>query len=406
MNMNISMDNEDGPDEAFQVDSWVHFLGGMVERRKGLWKRFGGWETRMLSDHLAGTTVEQPVYIAGLARSGTTKLLEVLDWHPEVVTHRYRDFPLLYTPYLWNRFLDFMPRRDVDAAERAHKDGILVTPDSPEAFEEVLWMAFFPELHDPASNSVLDAATDNPDFESFYRDHIRKLLLVRGGRRYVSKGNYNVTRLEYLLKIFPTARFVIPVRDPFWHIASLMKQHRIFCEGQQDNPRAVLHLQRVGHFEFGLDRRPINADDDDEVGVIQDLWERGREVEAWARYWNHTHAYLAARLEQEPALRRAAFVVRYEDLCRAPGETMASIFAHCGLSVPHQLRRRADRSIRFPGYYRPDFSRQEVDVIHRCTGETAARFGLAPRRHQPRSGFAGRRINGAGVRAGYVPSGR
>src|SRR3546814_14155500 len=88
----------------------------------------------------------------------------------------------------------------------------MITPDSPEAFEEVLWMAFFPDLHDPTASSVLDERTDNAAFESFYRDHIRKLLRVRGGRRYLSKGNYSVTRLEYLLKVFPDARFILPVQ--------------------------------------------------------------------------------------------------------------------------------------------------------------------------------------------------
>lgn len=370
-------------DNAFQVDPWVHYLGKLVENREGLWRRVGGWETRLLSDSLSDVTVDQPVYISGLARSGTTKILEVLDWHPDVTTHRYRDFPLLHVPYLWNRFLDFVPRRNAELAERAHGDGIFITPDSPEAFEEVLWMAFFPEVHDPAKNSVLNEATENSEFETFYKDHIRKLLLVRGGKRYVTKGNYNITRLEYLLKLFPSARFVIPVREPVWHIASLMKQHGLFCKAQQGNPRALSHLQHAGHFEFGLDRRPINANDEEEVREIQGLWDRGREVEAWARYWNHTHVYVADRLENNPALAEAAMVVRYEELCRAPEDIVRSILEHCGLSTPAGILGRADRDIQFPTYYQPKFSERELEIIHCCTGTTAARFGLGYHQHSP-----------------------
>lgn len=368
--------NDSGYGNEFEVDPWVHYLGGLVERRERLWRRLGGWETRILSDSLSDVTVDRPVYVSGLARSGTTKLLEVLDWHPEVVTHKYRDFPLLHIPYLWNRFLDFVPRRGAEPAERAHRDGIFVGPNSPEAFEEVLWMAFFPGTHDPSRNSVLDGSTRNPEFERFYRDHIRKLLLVRGGSRYASKGNYNITRLEYLLRIFPNARFVVPVRDPVWHIASLMKQHKLFCKAQKGNPRAVTHLRRAGHFEFGLDRRPINADDHDEVGRIQSLWSQGREVEAWARYWSHTHAHVADRLDANPALQSAVQVVRYEQLCREPAATVESVLAHCGLSIPQELPARARRSIRFPKYYRPRFSDRELAIIRRCTDDTAARFGL------------------------------
>lgn len=382
--------NSSGHEKAFQVDPWVHYLGSLVENRERLWRRLGGWETRLLSDSLSEVSVEQPVYIAGLARSGTTKLLEVLDWHPDVVTHRYRDFPLLHIPYFWNRFLDFVPQRNTELAERAHGDGIYVTADSPEAFEEVLWMAFFPEVHDPDRSSVLNETTAHPEFETFYEDHIRKLLLARGGRRYVSKGNYNVTRLEYLLKIFPTARFVIPVRDPVWHIASLMKQHELFRKAQQGNPRAVRHLQRAGHFEFGLDRRPINANNRGEVKAIQELWQQGREVEGWARYWNHAHGYVADRLEQNPALAAATRVVRFEELCRAPAGTVRGVLEHCGLSAPEAMLQRADQSIQFPTYYRPKFSEQDLATIHRHTGATAARFGLRPRARPPSMARAGR----------------
>ena len=119
----------------------------------------------------------------------------------------------MFIPYWWNRFVDKAQNRTLEATERPHGDRIQITPESPEAMEEPLWMAFFPSAHDPAVSHSLGDRHDNPEFERFYRDHIRKLLLVRGGTRYASKGNYNVTRLEYLLRIFPDARFVIPIRE-------------------------------------------------------------------------------------------------------------------------------------------------------------------------------------------------
>src|SRR3546814_19735845 len=64
-----------------------------------------------------------------------------------------------------------------------------------EAFEEELWMAFFGQLHDPHRSAVLDAETDCPECERFFRDHLRKLLWVRRRPRYLSKANYNVTRM-------------------------------------------------------------------------------------------------------------------------------------------------------------------------------------------------------------------
>ena len=65
-------------------------------------------------------------------------------------------------------------------------------------------------------------------FEEFYCNHIRKILLSQGGTRYLAKANYNISRMKYLSKLYPEARFVILVRDPPEHIASLIKQHRLF----------------------------------------------------------------------------------------------------------------------------------------------------------------------------------
>jgi hypothetical protein len=259
-------------EDDFRVESWLHVLGGLVSRHRRLWTRLGDLESRLLAPELTRVRLRRPVYVTGLARSGSTLLLEILGRHPETVTHRYRDYPMLFTPYLWNRFLGIAPRRERPPVERSHRDGIQVTPESPEAFEEVLWMAFFANLHDPDANGVLDGHTCNAAFDAFYKDHIRKLLLARGGQRYVCKNNYNLTRLEYLLRLFPDARFLIPVREPVWHIASLMKQHRLFHEGLRDNPRARLHLQRAGHFEFGPDRTPVNAGDTVAVRRIQAAW--------------------------------------------------------------------------------------------------------------------------------------
>lgn len=362
---------------GFTVAGWMDRLGDFVVRHGSLWKALGNIETKLVLPDAADMPVDRPIYIAGLARSGSTILLETLARHPAVATHRYRDYPLIFTPYVWNRWLDRVARRDEQPGERTHRDGIAITSDSPEAFEEMLWMAFFPGLHDRSGDGGrLDGQNaENPAFEAFYRDHIRKLLAVRGGSRYVAKGNYNVTRLGYLKKLFPDARFVVPVRDPVWHIASLTKQHALFLEGERDNPRALRHLQRVGHFEFGQDRRAINPGGTQTAADVMALWRNGAEVEGWARYWALIHDYVADRLAADPALRAAALIVRYEDLCRAPRETIAEVLDHCGLAVENDFLEAAAGRIRFPGYYKPAFSDEERAVIGRETAMAARRFG-------------------------------
>ncbi len=361
-------------DGDFEVAGWVDRIGGHMERNPAFWTRLGNAESRFLRDDLEKIRIEAPIYVAGLARSGSTFLLEALASHDDTVTHRYKDFPPVFTPYWWNRFLGFMPKKDAAPAERAHKDGIKITEDSPEAFEEPLWMAFYPKLHDPGTTAVLGRDHANAAFEAFYRDHIRKLLLVRGGRRYLSKGNYNLTRLGYLQRLFADARFVLPIRAPAWHIASLIKQHRLFVKGLAGNRRATDHMRRVGHFEFGPDRRPINTGDDREIAAIQDLWAKGEEVEGQACYWAHLHGRIADQLEADDRLRDAVLIVAYEDLCAEPEAMVRTLFAHCRLDVTDDAVRELAAKVQFPSYYQPDFTEAERRMIDDITGPVAERF--------------------------------
>lgn len=360
---------------VFHVDGWTDRLGWLSSRYRSQMIALGNLETRLFADEIERIGIDRPIFIAGLARAGTTVLLESLERHPATVTHRYRDFPMVLTPVFWNRFLDRMPRRDAPPQERAHRDGISVTAESPEAFEEVLWMAFFPELHGAQRQDLLDGESGNPEFERFFRDHIRKLLWLRGGTRYLSKANYNLSRLEYLLRLFPDARIVIPIRDPIWHIASLVKQHRLFCQGQHEEPRALRHLQRAGHFEFGLDRRPIAADDPEAAREVAALWRDGREIEGWARYWAHLHGFVLRRLEGSQRLRDATLVVRHEDLCAAPQPTIERVLAHCGLAVTEAHCHALARRFHAPTYYSPTFSEPELKIIRSHTSAVAASFG-------------------------------
>lgn len=359
----------------FRVPLWQDLLGAWIDRQPKLWQRMGNRETAHLHAQLAGIDIGRPIYVCGLARSGTTILLELLASHPRTASHRYRDFPALFTPWLWNRFLDRARSRPGPVQERSHNDGILVNADSPEAFEEVLWSAFLPSAHDPDASAVLGPEHRDPDFEAFYADHLKKLLLLRSGTRYLAKGNYNIVRLGYLHRLFPDARFIIPVREPVWHIASLMQQHRRFCAIQAQDPRARRYMRRAGHFEFGLDRHPINTGAP-EIADVNRLWEAGRDLDGWALYWTLIHDHLTATVAADPALAAATLIVRYEDFCAAPAATLARVLEHCDLA-PEGLPEAAAARVQAPDYYRPGFSAAEEAEIRRITSPVARRLGYS-----------------------------
>ncbi len=355
---------------AFQVPLGTHLLSGFVHRHPRLWTALGNLESCSIRDEIEQIPIDRPIYVAGLARAGTTILLEMLSRHPIVATHQYRDFPGQFVPVWWNRGLR---KSSANPRERAHGDGLAVTESSPEAMEETLWMAFFRELHNSAANNVLDTESTNPAFEKFYRDHVRKLLLTRQRSRYVAKGNYNFTRFAYLQKLFPAAKFVAVIRHPRHHIASLIKEQRLFCAGEREFPRALAHMQRVGHFEFGLDRRAINVGD----GVaeeVRELWQRGEEVRGMARYWASLYGWFADQLERDSLLAAATQVVRYEDLCADPHFASEYLLSHCELDLSPVVAEFAWQ-IKAPSYYKPSFTDFDEKIIAEETDAVAKRFG-------------------------------
>src|SRR5262249_13588701 len=147
-------------DSPFYVPHLLHVLGGWVHRHRDYWLRLGRLESKLLSGQLGAVTPTNPVYVCGLARSGSTLLHEIVSAHPAVATHRVKDSPMLFIPY-WGRTASAR-LRPKPPRERAHRDRVMITTESPDAVEEMLWMAFFPRCHDPSVSNLLGAGDRHP----------------------------------------------------------------------------------------------------------------------------------------------------------------------------------------------------------------------------------------------------
>ncbi|HTU89830.1 MAG TPA: sulfotransferase [Gemmataceae bacterium] len=359
-------------DATFYVPPPLDFLGALVDRFPALWLRLGRLESSILSAELREIALTSPIYVCGLARSGSTMLHEMVAAHPGVATHRIKDYPLIFTPYWWRQATAGLPA--TPPRQRPHRDRIVITSESPDSLDEMLWMAFFPRSHDPSLSNVLRAEMRHSEFESFYRSHIRKLLLAERASRYVAKANYHVARLSYLVRLFPDVKLLIPVRSPMGHIASLMRQHEWFSQGQRKHRRALAYMRRSGHFEFGLDRRPMNLGDSQRVQSILRAWASGQDIRGWARYWAMVYDHIASVLNTDDRVRQAALVVRFERLCDAPAETLRTILEHCGLPEVERLIARFAPVIATPDYYAHSFSPAELAIIQEETASTARQW--------------------------------
>jgi hypothetical protein len=302
--------------EGYHTGLIDNILTRIATRYAGTMRSFGEWENRIMAGQIDRVEVKKPIFITGLARAGTTILLETLAKADGIATHRYRDFPFIMTPIFWNRFISLFATKQVPV-ERPHKDSIKITRESPDAFEEPIWQHFFPFLHDPTVLHELTRETSNRIFEKFYLEHIKKIMIIRKGSRYLSKGNYNLTRIDYIGRIFADARFLIPIRHPLYHIESLVRQHLLFQDYAAQNPQVTEYLKAVGHYEFGPQRMPICLTHKGCNQVIK-MWENGDGHLGYAIQWAEIYRFVSELHKREPDIANRLLVIRYEDLCSDP----------------------------------------------------------------------------------------
>jgi hypothetical protein len=360
------------PKKTSHVPTGLHLASKLVARTAGFWKALGNLETSSLANNLSSQALVAPIFVSGVARSGSTILTEVISQHPHLACHHYSDFPLTWTPYWWNSLRNRLALPKQDPQERAHRDGLMITADSPEAIEEVLWMHFFPRAHEADCSHVMGEQESHPAFEEYYRDHIRKMLAVRSRHRYVAKNNYHVTRLEYLLKLFPDARIIIPIRNPVQQVASLLKQHRLFSQQNAEDSRVSRQLRLSGHYEFGPLRCPIIVHENRRQYYRQDL----EDVAWYAAQWSDIYGFLHERIQINQTLAKACLVVHYEDTCGETSTSLARVFTHLGLDDEWGQKIIAEYVpvINKPDYYQPGFTTAQQELIRKVTRETAELF--------------------------------
>ncbi|MEM7526718.1 MAG: sulfotransferase [Pseudomonadota bacterium] len=253
-----------------------------------------------------GLKTERHVFVAGLARAGTTALMRRFYASGAFRSLTYRDMPFVLAPNLWKR-LSGMSRRRGSAAERAHGDGVIVDFDSPESLDEVFWRQF-------AGDAYLHPghlAAHEPDDELIDRfvSYIGAIIASGDGpQRYLSKNNNNVLRLGAIRRAFPNALILVPFRKPMTHAASLLRQHEQFSEAQGQDAFMRKYMGWLAHHEFGLDQRPFAFD-----GAVPTSGRDPSSIDYWIEQWVRVYEAVVARAPED------AVFVCYEDLCADAG---------------------------------------------------------------------------------------
>lgn len=344
-----------------RISFWENLLTAGPEKLPGVFLALADLEDRMNAKRLAAIPAIDPVYVAGLARSGTTSLIHMLGRHPQIGTHTAADFPGIFTPLFWSRLLPRIARLDAPPAERVHGDGITVDAKSPDAVEEVLWLA---------ARGKFDA-----EFGRLLASHQKKILIVRNRTRYAAKANGHLGRLTHVLRLMPKVRIIIPVRHPVAHVASLVRQHANFSAIQKTDRRARNAMRRLGHFEFGLDRKPGFCGGAQTEARVAAAFAAGDDVAGYALQWQGTYQAVMQLREADSALAAATMIVRHEDLTATPCQTIAQILSFCGLTAPDDFL--AGEAVRMAGHAStaPALSESDKARVIAATATARALFG-------------------------------
>lgn len=201
-----------------------------------------------------------------------------------------------------------------------------------EAFEEILWRAVWPENFEPTRicTWAVDDEDEDAEFANFLRQHMRKMVglgRIRTGssapRRYVSKNNANIARLQWLERHFPDATILIPYRDPEGHIASLARQHARFLEMHSEDAFALRYMESIGHLELGRALRPIDFDN----WLARASTLDPSTLDFWAEYW--IAAFGALLRTAGPR----SVIFSYDRLCAAPAAGLEALESQIGVQA-------------------------------------------------------------------------
>jgi hypothetical protein len=316
----------------------------------GLQKSLAEVETHRFRDRINPEHATRPVFVTSLPRAGTTVMLDMLASLPEFASATYRGMPFALTPLLWESLTRNF-QRSAEASERAHGDGLVVGFDSPEAFEEMVWKAFWPQHYSGDRIKPWAEAASDPEFETFFRTYMAKIVASKGGTasRYISKNNANIARLGLLERLFPDARFVVPIRSPWAQCASLLRQHRRFEALHEQDGFSLAYMEGLGHYEFGRALRPIAFD-----GLTRGRDEAHR-PDFWLDYW--IAAYQTVLETAGPQF----IFVDHDALCAQPHACLPVLAEALEVSDPSALLAAAGTLRPQPDTNPPNVSRDLLD---------------------------------------------
>lgn len=255
------------------------------------------------------------VIISGLARAGTTSLMNDLSVIDNFVSLSYANMPFLMSPNLWAKF--YKPKSK-KLKERSHKDGIMIGLNSNEALEEYFFKV-------KANDSYIkdDYLSEYSLSEDDYNDYLdyQSIIKLDNNKVYLAKNNNFILRYKSVRAYDDNFIMVILYREPLTHAASLLEKHREYQKLQKEDPFVLDYMNWLGHHEFGLNQKPFRFGND---GPEMD--DNKNNLDYWIKNWINYYSYVLTISHPNTIL------VNYDAYCKNPKEIVNVVVEKIGIT--------------------------------------------------------------------------
>ncbi len=246
------------------------------------------------------------LFISGLARSGSTILLNIIYQNNKYCSFTYNDMPMILAPNIWSKITG-KAYKNTKLKNRAHQDSIKININSPESFDEIFWK-LIKNNNFVTKNKLIKLDYTKNDLNE-YSNLISLICAKNHKKNYLSKNNNSILRLEEILGFFKNSFFLIPFRDPYNHSNSLLNQHIKFIKLQKNNKFVRKYMDWLGHHEFGLGHKNFKFNDQNE-NIISDT----NSIDYWIKLWINFYEYILLLTSKSNYNKRIVFV-NYDELC-------------------------------------------------------------------------------------------
>ncbi len=190
-------------------------------------------EKILYNKKIRNTQVNNPVFILGYPRSGTTYLVYLLSKDPQFAFSKMYECMGPHVMFTFGHVLRRIAKRVLP--EKRPMDNLELGPDVPKeeefalanmGLESMANALFFPRRFSEYFDRFVRFTGNKKERDNFSRNIMllfKKLTLKNNGKRLILKSPFNTGRVKLLLELFPDAKFIHIHRHPYEVYASNQK---------------------------------------------------------------------------------------------------------------------------------------------------------------------------------------